>query len=111
MSAQTPFTASRLFAPATYLELVRHRLAAVRIGALALATAGALGTAPVSQARPSTDETASSTPADAPPALVTACVSPLRDTWYLDDQSTRPSAETAVSFDGSPRTHDDWMLP
>ena len=109
-SAQTPFTAARQYALATYLDLLRPRLAAVRFGALALATAGALGIAPVSQARPATDEPTTSAEAAVTTGAVTA-PAPWRDAWYRDhDQSSMAPAEPAHPFDFSPPTHDDWML-
>jgi hypothetical protein len=47
MSAQAPFATPRPHAPATCLDPLRPRLAAVRFGVVALATAGALSIAAV----------------------------------------------------------------
>jgi hypothetical protein len=110
MSAQTQSTAPRRYALANYLDLLRPRLAAMRFAAVALATAGALSIAPVSQARPDTDEPTTSAEAAMPARTVAAPVSPWRDAWYLDDQYVGAPAEPAHPLDFSPPIRDDWML-
>jgi len=111
MSAQALFKAPRPYALVTYVDLLRPRLAVMRVGVLVLATAGALGIAPVSQARPDTDQPTSCAEAAVTTAPATARLSPWRDAWYLDDQPAGTPADPAHPLDFSPRTHDDWMLP